>query len=54
MSTQVCIPCPSNCNKCGTNGENNCYECVAPFLLEDGICVEYCTKSGFYANKIKT
>lgn len=32
----------------------NCFECMVPFLLEDGLCVSTCTKLGFRPNLKKT
>jgi hypothetical protein len=32
----------------------NCFECIKPFLLEDGLCVARCTKPGFRPNLKKT
>ena len=54
MSSLQCIDCSPNCKKCGTMDGPNCFECVPPFLLEDGVCVKSCTKPGFRPNLKKT
>ena len=54
LGSRKCIGCSSNCNKCGTLEGPNCYECIFPYLLEDGVCVSECTKDGFHANKAQT
>ena len=46
MSTLKCVGCGPNCNACGTQEGPSCYECVAPFLLEEGLCKVKCEVPG--------
>lgn len=61
MNTLKCVACEPNCLKCGTSDQKNCFECEniesgadRDYLLEDGACVEECTKDGFFANRAST
>jgi len=54
MSSLECIDCGPDCKKCGTMEGPSCFECMVPFLLQDGECVEKCTKPGFRPNLKKT
>jgi hypothetical protein len=46
MSTLRCLGCADNCNQCGTQEGPNCYECIPPYLLEEGSCKLECEVSG--------
>ena len=46
MSTLKCVGCGPNCNACGTQEGPSCYECVRPWLLENGECVKECKVDG--------
>lgn len=54
MSSLECIDCGENCLKCGLAEEGSCFECIVPFLLENGECVAECLVPGNYESLDKT
>ena len=52
MTNQRCLGCKARCKRC-TDTET-CTLCQKPFLLQDGDCVEKCTKPGYFPNGNKT
>jgi hypothetical protein len=50
LTSLVCVDCSEHCLQCGTMEGPNCYQCQKPYLLEDGLCVLECTKTGFKPN----
>lgn len=54
MSSLECVKCGENCKKCGLSDEASCFECLKPFLLENGECVVSCQVLGNSPNLKKT
>lgn len=54
MSNLECVDCGENCLKCGISDEPSCFECIPPYLLEEGGCVMECQVLGNSPNLAKT
>lgn len=47
MAAKLCKPCSGTCGTCHGPNTSNCLSCIAPLILSNGSCVNFCPDGTF-------